>query len=62
MFDTIDIYDVYKINSRSQNVEVQIYGDWSENSGLKMANDVMWKRRSDLMGFHIRYENNTDFF
>ena len=56
-YDTIDIFDVYKINSSSKDVEVQYYGNWSSkisDPSLLVSNEVMWKRRGDLKGYHIR--------
>ena len=61
-YDRIDIFDVYKINSSSKNVEVQYYGNWTnQRSGygepgksLLLSNEVMRKRRGDLKGYHIR--------
>ena len=55
--EIIHIFDVYKINKSSSVVEVKYYGNWSEEAGraeLLVSNDVMWKRRRDLKGYHIR--------
>jgi len=43
-------------------VEVQKYGSWSEErsgygdigQSLLVKEEVMWKRRGDLKGYHIR--------
>ena len=53
----IDIFDVYKINSSSKEVEIQYYGNWSEQrygQSLYVSNEILWKRRGDLKGYHIR--------
>ena len=54
----IDIFDVYKVDSSSENVHVQYYGNWSDvrytDNSLLVTNDIMWKRRGNLNGYHIR--------
>ena len=48
-------YDVYKIDEKSDVVEVRKYFQWNNSIGLYTAEENIWKRRSDLKGFHIRY-------
>ena len=57
MNTTIDIFDVYKIDSASKIVEVEYYGNWSDSRGteIEVSNHIMWKRRGDMKGYHIRY-------
>ena len=57
LYATIDIFDVYKIDSASKVVEVEFYGNWSDTWGteIEVSNDIMWKRRGDMKGHHIRY-------
>ena len=54
---TIDIFDVYKIDSGSKIVEVEYYGKWNESRSteIEVVNPIMWKRRGDMKGYHIRY-------
>ena len=49
------VYDVYKIDEKSDVVEVRKYFQWKNSTGLHTAEENIWKRRSDLKGFHIRY-------
>ena len=61
-YQTIEIYDVYKINSSSKDVEVSNYGYWSDErlghgaskESLIVKEDLIWKRRGNLRGYHIR--------
>ena len=55
--EVIHIFDVYKFNPESRDVEVQYYGNWSEtryDQPLLVLNDIIWKRRTDLKGYHMR--------
>ena len=57
--DVIHIFDVYKFNAELTDVEIQYYGNWSERRyhqppTLIVSNDILWKRRGDLRGHHIR--------
>ena len=61
-YQTIEIYDVYKINSSSKDVEVSNYGNWSDErpgqgdsrESLLVKEELIWKRRGNLRGYHIR--------
>ena len=61
-YQNIEIYDVYKINASSKEVELRKYGTWSEEragygepgESLLVEDEVMWKRRGNLKGYHIR--------
>ena len=50
----MSIYDVYKINEASQDVEVTAFGEWSEANGLHILEKEMWKRRRNLKGEKLR--------
>ena len=61
-YQTIEIYDVYKINASSKEVELTKYGTWSEEragygepgESLLLEDEAIWKRRGNLKGYHIR--------
>ena len=61
-YQTIEIYDVYKINSSSKDVEVSHYGNWRDErpgndaskESLMVKEELIWKRRGNLRGYHIR--------
>ena len=48
------LYDVYKIDEFSETVEVREYAKWIPYEGFSVVDDNMWKRRSDLKGYHLR--------
>ena len=60
-YQTIEIYDVYKINASSKDVELTKYGTWSEEragygepgESLLLEDEAIWKRRGNLKGYHI---------
>ena len=52
---TYSIYDVYKINKNSREVEIVKFGDWNTATALTVAEENIWKRRSNLKGHHLRY-------
>ena len=51
----ISIYDIYKINTKSNKIDVKDYGEWTPEAGLKVFNGNIWRRRADTKGFHLRY-------
>ena len=50
-----NIYDIYKIDERSNEVEVRKFAEWKKSIGLEVIEQNIWKRRSDLRGNHLRY-------
>ena len=50
-----NIHDIYKIDERSNEVEVRKYAEWKSSMGLEVIEQNIWKRRSDLRGNHLRY-------
>ena len=52
--DTYKIYEIYKINENSGNVEVNEYGEWNPSEGLTIREKDIWKRRSNFKGHHLR--------
>ena len=56
---TYFIYDIYKIDERSDVVETVKFGEWDPLLGLTIAEENIWKRRSDLKGHHLRYSDVT---
>ena len=52
---TYSIYDVYKIDKNSDEVEIVEFGDWNTATGLTVAEENIWKRRSNLKGHHLKY-------
>ena len=50
-----NIYDIYKIDERSNEVEVRKYAKWTNSMDLEYIEQNIWKRRSDLRGNHFRY-------
>ena len=50
-----NIYDIYKIDEGSDEVEVRKYAEWKKSIGLQVIEQNIWKRRSDLRGNHLRY-------
>ena len=48
------IYDIYKIDESSEAVEMRKFADWNISKGLSIMERNIWKRRSDLMGHHLR--------
>ena len=48
------IYDIYKIDEYSENVEVIKSGEWNTSEGLKLFEENIWKRRSNMMGHKLR--------
>ena len=39
------------------NVEIVKYGEWNTLSGLIILEANTWKRRGNMKGHHLRYEN-----
>ena len=52
--NTFFIYDIYKIDENSQEVETREFAEWNPLQGLKILEPNMWKRRSNMKGHHIR--------
>ena len=50
---SIDIYDVYKITTKSETV-VKMYGTWNQDNGINVIDSDIWSRRGSLEGQHIR--------
>ena len=47
------ITEVYKIDERSENIEVNHYGRWHIDQDMAILEKKIWKRRSDLKGSKI---------
>ena len=53
-YNRVDVYDVYKIDPKTTNVEVELYGSWAAGPGLVVETENIWERRSNMKGHHIR--------
>ena len=51
---TYSIYDVYKIDKNSMEVEIVKFGDWNTATGLVVTEENIWKRRSNLKARHLK--------
>ena len=49
------LYDIYKIDEQSNEVETVKYAEWNAVKGLTIFEDNVWKRRANLKGHHLRY-------
>ena len=50
------IFDEYKIDQNSNLVLSTQYGDWDPVYGLTVYEENIWKRRSNLQGYPLKYE------
>ena len=53
---SFEIHDVYKIDQQAENIETVRYGKWKKKIGLTIYDRNIWKRRSDLKGYNIRFK------
>ena len=52
--NSYSIYDIYKIDENSETVETRKFAVWNPFQGLSIAEENIWKRRSNLKGHHLR--------
>jgi len=48
------IFEIYKIDEFSEDVEVVEYGTWDPYHGVIIFEKDIWKRRSNFKGRHLR--------
>ena len=51
---TYFIYDIYKIDEKSESVETIKFAEWDPLVGLRIVEENIWKRRINLKGHHLR--------
>ena len=50
---SLSIKEVYKIDKRSNNLEINDYGKWRTDQNITINETNIWKRRSNLKGTKI---------
>ena len=50
---SLSISEVYKIDKRSNHLEINYYGKWRTDQSVTVKEPNIWKRRSNLKGTKI---------
>lgn len=50
----IIINDVYKIDEKSNEITMVLFGNWNQTTGLHVVEQSIWRRRSNLRGHQFR--------